>query len=326
MLKYLNISLSFVMCLLFVGWGIQAFAQGVTVNARLDRTEITVGDRVNLDISITADTTLDIVLPPTEDLLGVFEVKDYQSKDPFINDQGRREYHYWFDMTTWTTGRWLVPPLTVTFTDSLGQSGSASSDSLFINVKSLLAEAGADTVDIRDLKAQYSVPPQRSIFYVIAGAAVILAALAWYILRRRRRKIAALIEDTRTVWERAFDELTALRNSNCLAEQQWREWYFSLTEIYRRYLDGRYGVETLEATTTEVKLILPSLPLGPAERETTVKFLDLADLVKFARLVPPPDRPQRDFDWVWQFVEQTKLEALISGEQQQDAAKTGTEG
>jgi len=314
------------MCLLVVGWGVQVCAQGVSVDARLDRTEITVGDRVNLDISISADTTLDIVLPPTEDLLGVFEVKDYQSSDPVINDEGRREYHYWFNMTTWTTGRWLVPPLTVTFTDSLGRSGSASSDSLFIDVKSLLAEAGADTIDIRDLKPQYSVPPQRSIFYYIAGAAVILAVLVWYLLRRRRRKTAALIEDTRTVWERTFDELTALRNSNCLAEQQWREWYFALTEIFRRYVDGRYGVDTLEATTTEVKQILPALPLGPAEREAAVKFMDLADLVKFARLVPPPDRPQGDFDWIWQFVEQTKIEALISDEPQHDPAKTGTEG
>jgi hypothetical protein len=243
-----------------------------------------------------------------------------------VNQDGRREYQYWFDMTTWTTGRWLVPPLTVTFTDSSGQTGSASSDSLFITVRSLLAEAGADTVDIRDLKPLYSVPRRLSVLYFIAGAALILAGLAWFILRRRRRKIEAGVEDTRTAWERAFDELTELRNSDFLAEEKWREWYFALTEIFRRYLDGRYGVDTLGGTTSEIKHVLPSLPLGSAEQNETVKFLDLADFVKFARLAPPPERPREDLEWVWRFVEQTKIEALISGEQAPDEAKTGTEG
>ena len=248
----------------FVGWlalPVCAFGQGASVDVRVDRTEITIGDLINLEVIVTADTTLEIVLPPTEDLLGVFEVKDFQSFDPAIDQAGRRVYRSWYHLTTWTTGRWLVPPFTVTFADSSGRSGSASSDSLFIDVRSILAESGADTVDIRDLKPQFHAPVKRALYYYIAGAVIAAGLLIWLILRRRKRREEAVIEDSRTPWERAFDDLTELKDSNCLAEQKWREWYFALTEIYRRYLDGRYGVDTLEATTTEVKLTLPSLPL-----------------------------------------------------------------
>lgn len=311
-----------VLCLMPVA----VHAVGVSAEARVDRTEITIGDRINLDVVITADTALEVVLPDMEILLGVFEVKDYDHADPSIDDAGRRVHRYWYNLTTWTTGRWLIPPLTATFTDSAGRTGSASSDSIFVEVKSLLAEAGADTVDIRDIKAQYEVPSDRALYYYLAGALAIVVLALWYLLRRRKvgRELAEV--DLRTPGERAIDDLNELNNSGYLAEGKWREWYFALTEIYRRYLDGRYDVETLEATTTEVKTILPALPFAEAERREIVDFLDLADWVKFAKLVPPNERPRQDFDWVWQFVQRTKVEAIGDSEATVESRKTGTEG
>ena len=88
-----------------------ALAAGVSVDAHVDLTEITIGDRVNLEVVITADTTLEVVLPDLEILLGVYEVKDYEHADPIIDENGRRVHRYWYNLTTWTTGRWLIPPL-----------------------------------------------------------------------------------------------------------------------------------------------------------------------------------------------------------------------
>jgi len=303
-----------------------AHAEGVSVAARVDRTEITIGDRLNLNVTIIADTTLEVVLPNMEILLGVFEVKDYEHADPTIDETGGRVHRYRYNLTTWTTGRWLIPPLTASFTDSTGLTGSASSDSIFINVKSLLAEAGADTVDIRDLKPQYEVPADRALYYYLAGAFVVVALGLWYLLRRRKVERGLAEVDTRTSGERAIDDLTELNNSSYLAEGKWREWYFDLTEIYRRYLDGRYDVETLEATTSEVKTILPGLPFEEPELREIVDFLESADWIKFARLVPPEEKPRQDFDWVWQFVQRTKVETIIGGQATTEVKKTGTEG
>jgi rhodanese-related sulfurtransferase len=302
-----------------------AQAAGVTVEAGVDRTQITIGDLVDLRVTITADTTLNVVLPNMDILLGVFEVKEYNHADPFVDQDGRRVFQYQYNLTTWTTGRWLIPPLTDTFTDLAGNAGAASSDSIFIDVKSLLAEAGADTVDIRDLKAQYSVPAERAMYYYFA-AAVLLAVLAvWYILRRRKKGEQQAVVDVRTPHERAIDELNTLNNSGYLAAGQWREWYFDLTEIYRRYLDGRYDVETLEATTPEVRSILPKMPFSTAERDRIIEFLESADWVKFAKLVPPQDKPREDFDWVWEFVQRTKREAVETAapEKVTKSAETG---
>ncbi|MFC1476103.1 hypothetical protein ACFLQW_03780 [Candidatus Zixiibacteriota bacterium] len=301
-------------------------AAGVSVDAHVDLTEITIGDRVNLEVVITADTTLDVVLPDMEILLGVFEVKDYEHAEPVIDETGRRIHRYWYNLTTWTTGRWLIPPLTATFTDSLGRTGSASSDSLFINVKSLLAEAGPDTVDIRDLKPQYEVPADRALFYYLGGALIVVGLALWYLLRRRKVEQRLAEVDLRTPGERAIDDLNDLNNSGYLADGKWREWYFDLTEIYRRYLDGRYDVETLEATTSEIKTLLPDLPFGENEQRQIVDFLDSADWVKFARLVPPEEKPRQDFDWVWQFVQRTKVETIIDEQTTTKTRKTGTDG
>jgi hypothetical protein len=311
---------------LVAGQAATLHAQGVSIDVRVDRTEVTIGDRVNLEVVVTADTVFNVVLPPTEEALGVFEVKDFRQFDPATDKAGRRVYRSQYNVTTWTTGRWVVPPLTVTFTDSAGHSGSASSDSVFIKVKSILAEAGADTVDIRDLKPPYSVPTRRAVYYYLAGAVILAALIAWWYLRRRRRKAEAVVGDMRTPWERAFDELNALRGSDLLPEEKWREWYFVLTEVFRRYVDARYGLETLEATTTEIKLILPRLPATDSEQQVIVEFLEFADLVKFARLAPPPSRPQDDFAWVWAFVERTKIEVLPQAQGAAITEKTGTTG
>ncbi len=299
-------------------------AQNVSVTASVDRTEITIGDLVNLEVVVVADTTLKIKLPPTEGLLGVFEVKDYNIADPVIDENGQQVFRSQFSLTTWTTGTWLVPPLTVTFSDTLGHVGTASSDSLFITVKSILAGAGADTVDIRDLKPLYSVPTKRAIYYYLGGVLLLLAAGLWYFLRHRRREEKLDQGDTRTAWERAYDDLNELQASDYLAKQQWRLWYFSLTEIYRRYLDSRFHVETLEATTDEVKNILPSIPLGESGRKAAEQFLDYADLVKFARLAPEPSRPEDDFNYVRRFVDQTKVETVVKPEPTVET--TGTDG
>ena len=134
--------LLFITLMIFCVLPAVAHAEGVSVDARVDLTEITIGDRINLDVVITVDTTLEVILPDMEILLGVFEVKDYDHADPIVDETGRRVHRYWYNLTTWTTGRWLIPPLTASFTDSTGLTGSASSDSIFISVKSLLAHAG----------------------------------------------------------------------------------------------------------------------------------------------------------------------------------------
>jgi len=302
------------------------YAVGVSVEAQVDRTEITIGDLINLDVTIAADTTLEVILPKMDVLLGVFEVKDYNQADPFIDKDGRRIHRYQYNLTTWTTGLWLIPPLTASFTDSAGNAATASSDSIFINVKSLLAEAGADTVDIRDIKAQYEVPSDRAKYYYLAAAAVVAILAVWYFLRRRKFVIKPAAVDLRTPDQRAIDELTELNNAGYLALGKWREWYFALTEIFRRYLDGRYGVETLEATTGEVRGILQDMPFSSPEQREIMEFLEAADWVKFAKLVPPENKPRDDFQWVWQFVQRTRIEKITGEEITAGITKTGTTG
>jgi len=320
--RSLPFALSMIVWVVSVGL---VFGQEVAIDVRADRTEITIGDRLNLDVTVTADTTLNVVLPSSEDALGAFEIKDFRRFEPTVDQSGRRVFRSQFNITTWTTGTWVVPPLVVSYTDRAGHAGSASSDSLFINVKSILAAAGADTIDIRDLKPPYQVPINHAVYYYLAAAVVLGALAVWWFFRRKKKEGSA-VGDTRTPWERAVDELSALRNSACLREEKWREWYFALTEIFRRYLDGRYGVETLEATTTEAKAILPQLPVTENERQEILDFLEFADLVKFARLAPPLERPERDFDWVWNFVERTKIEAVPQTGPSPVAEKTGTAG
>ncbi len=300
-----------------------AAAEGVSITAEVDKTEITIGDLIELGITVEADTALDVTLPDLSLILDAYEVKDYRQAEPVIRRDGTRVHEYSCSLTTWTTGRWVIPPMTVTYTDSLGQTATASSDSIYIDVKSLLAEAGEDTVDIRDLKPLYTPQAQTAWYYYLAGGIILLGVILWLLFHRRKKTEELEEKDTRTPDERAFDELQELKAMPYLTEEKWREWYFALTEIWRRYLDGRYQVDTLEATTLEVKAILDSLPFDETDRREIEDFLDRADFVKFARQVPESGTPEQDYAWVWAFIERTKI---VQVEEKREVQQTGTEG
>ena len=67
--------LVFITLMIFCALPGGAWAAGVSVDAQVDLTEITIGDRVNLEVVITADTTLEVVLPDMEILLGMSVLK-----------------------------------------------------------------------------------------------------------------------------------------------------------------------------------------------------------------------------------------------------------
>jgi hypothetical protein len=92
-------------------------------------------------------------------------------------------------------------------------------------------------------------------------------------------------------WVVALEELEALRTSTLLAEHKNDDYFDRVSDTVRRYLGARYhfddlGWSGLETTTDEMRALLrrvtPAVPMFGA----ISTFLDEADLVKFARVLP----------------------------------------
>ena len=84
--------------------------------------------------------------------------------------------------------------------------------------------------------------------------------------------------------ETAIQELEILKNKGLLERGLVREYYFELSEIFRRYLGARYKFQALDWTTEEIKdhLIISS-SIEALFKGRIGAILEHTDLVKFAK-------------------------------------------
>ncbi len=282
---------------------------GVEIRTSVDRAEMFVGDLITYTLTITYDSTIELEPPPLGANLGAFDVKDYQPDVVTELDDGRIQSKSVFVLSTFTTGKYIIPPVPVVFTLPDGGKKILLSEAVPITVESLLQNVG-DSADIKPLKAQYEFQRDYTPYYLWGGLGLlvllIVAGLLWWRLRKRKKMAEPV--DLRPAWEIAFERLAILKEKRLLREGNHKLYYIELSENLRWYLGRMYQKNVLDMTTGEYMAQFEEVALPHAVYDETLSFLRYADLVKFARLEPKLDRCQQDFDTVHAIVEQVRAE------------------
>lgn len=310
-------AVSFVVCLALSGWSLPVVAQidtvstlkGITVETSVDRAEMFIGDLINYTLTITYDSTYELVPPPLGANLGAFDVKDYQTDQITRLEDGRMRSESNFVLSTFTTGDYVIPPMPALFNLPDGSRKLILSEAVPIVVNSLLG-AESDSADIRPLKPPHEFKRDLTMYYIYGGAALLALMLAalWGWSRLRRKKDRAEFVDRRKPWEIAFERLALLSEQNLMTQGEHKRYYIELTEIAREYLGRMYAIEVLEMTTDEFLVAFIDVALPNGLYETMRSFLNHADLVKFARLIPQEERSGADFNLVHDMVESVRVE------------------
>jgi len=187
------------------------------------------------------------------------------------------------------------------------------SKSLGIKVVPVLAEASTPINDY----ASVSGPENPSIFdwvpdwIVDLWWVIILVALAVvvavYALRRYRRDGTLLPRKPEpTPYEAAVAGLRELKEKKLWEQGMEKEYYTDLTDILRRYLYGRFGINAVEMTSRQILAALSKNKETSDKRTYFRQILDMADFVKFAKVRPLPDDNVLALDNAIRFVEETK--------------------
>ena len=147
-------------------------------------------------------------------------------------------------------------------------------------------------------------PPIRHFPWILAAAllagAVTFALLARGLFRRSIR----FAEKELPPRERALRRLAVLKNS-ALAETDLREYYIHLTGIVRVFIEETTGIRAPEQTTEEFLRHIetePSRNFTPQARIRLARFLESADMVKFAKFRPGPDEAAASLESARDFV------------------------
>jgi hypothetical protein len=297
--------------LLIIGLSaIAAFAADqINVTASVDKQTAYVGDLIDYTITITYDSTLQLTPPAAGANLGGFDVKDYEIGEEKKTDDGRLQQVLAFKLRTFTTGDYVIPPLAIEYMMPDSSKRYISADPIKIKIMSVLAEGvNADTLSPKPLKAQASLATKRmTIWLIIIAAAVLgIGGVVFYLWRRRRTKEEPVYVDPRPSWEIAYADLAVLKDRNLPAKGDLKKFYFELSDIMKRYIAKKFEVDAIEKTTVEIGDALVEVDLDKDIHRDFMVFFEHGDLVKFAKYIPPEDRPDADWTTAYDLVTNTK--------------------
>lgn len=107
-------------------------------------------------------------------------------------------------------------------------------------------------------------------------------------------------------YDQAKRLLALLREEHLWEKGREKEYYSELTDILRRYISRRFGVNAMEMTSGQLLKALDSLSELNTLAPQVKYVLDTADFVKFARMQPKPDVNVKTFEATDNFIETTR--------------------
>ena len=169
-----------------------------------------------------------------------------------------------------------------------------------------VSPGAASMTDIHDIKPLVAVPvpvspaviAMWSVILLLAAGAVLGGLFLW---KKRRKSLLEEIEAILSPEDAALSQLQALSPDTA----DGKLFYFRLSAILRRYLEGRFGIDGLEMTTEELLPHVEAIALDRDLKQNMKRFLVSSDPVKFAGAPTHQNLMEKDLGFVREVVEKT---------------------
>ena len=306
---------SYIYILLIAGLFSDLAGQDVSVSAMFDSTRIYIGDQINYTVIVDQPSDLSLAIPVLKDtLIKNLEIISGPLTDTTPFESSRLRITSRYLITSFDSGYYEAPPVYAEIRNESGikrfYSGYAPLE--VMRVKITPADSSAK---IFDIIAPYKAPLTFGEILPWLLLALLAAAAAWVIIKllrrfRKRKEEPRIIINPDPAHVIAFRELEKLRSEQLWQKGEVKLYYSILTEILRQYLENRYGVYSLEMTTSETLEALLRTGFKKDDLYQSLKtILNGSDLVKFAKYKPEPSENDNHFQNAWAFVEATMIKA-----------------
>lgn len=247
----------------------------------------TIADTLPQHIEVVHDSGVDTVMPDKQN-------------DPYAFIQSRT-----LTITSFDSGYWAVEPLRFVVNGD-----TVESNALVLTVNTVEVDTAQA---IRDIKDIYEVPFSfmewlKTHWPWVAGGAAVLAALVGGIILLARRKPKAKStapEPVLPLHVRMLSALEEIDKKRLWQQGMHKQYQSDVTDLLRSYVEQRFGTPAMEKTTDELMHELKLSSMHAAHREQLGNILRLADLVKFAKLVPAPIENEQLMAAAVRFVNET---------------------
>lgn len=294
-------------CLVFLAFLAKSAAAQVLAKATVDSTRLVIGDqvRLHLDVSHPAGTVVQPVNPKAMLADSTVEFLGERPWDTLQVTADRLRLRKDFLFTAWDSGQHQVPQIPVVFLNN----GTADTF-LTLGIPLTVSLPAADTTlaDIKPILAERANLQDFLPYLIGIGVLLLLAGLLVWLLARKKRP-APVPQAPAVVLlphELALQKLAALAQKQLWQSGQVKAYHSELTYILREYLEARFGIQALEQTTDEVLAQLRRSDFDASLSGNLAQLLQTADLVKFAKALPPPEFHTQAMQYVEAFIGNTR--------------------
>ncbi len=285
----------------------------VRATVRLSPTAPAIGDPLILVLEVRAEADVELLMPEFGDALDRFSIIDF-TRSEAADDEGGTISRQRYTLSASRSGAQSIPPLLVEFVDRRAGRNPApeGEDAYELFTAPLEFEVAAALPEGASLELRAplgrlgarEMPGRGRTLWVLAalvavGAAVVLGIRVWAVWRSRSLR--------RSAYDVAKADLDALLMAPRPVEREMDAFFVQLSGIVRRYLELRFGLRSPELTTEEFVEELANSPDLVRSHQTLLReFLNRADLVKFAHLVPDPADVELSLESARSFLEATR--------------------
>ncbi|HTD94037.1 MAG TPA: GGIII-like transmembrane region-containing protein [Chitinophagaceae bacterium] len=262
-----------------------------TVKATVDKSKILIGEPIVLRVE--ADIPNDEPIRFFDlDSLPHFEFLSRQKIDTSNTNSGTVLSQV-MQITSFDSGHWVIPAFVV---------GEAASDTIPIDVGFSAFDPEQPYHEIKDIieVAPEKKKEDRTWWWYIAGGGVLLIIVLILLLTRKKKPVVKPPPPPVDPYQKALKQLNKLQET----KPEVKEYYSSLTDIFRVYVSERKGIHSLQKTTDDLVNQLKGLGIEKELFDRLAAALRLSDLVKFAKYETVPAEDKASADSVKRSIEQ----------------------
>ena len=326
MLKKSHITF-FIFLLFFLLFKI-SIGQKINISAALDSTKIRIGEQVKLDLYVSysaKQNNLKIQWPNIADTITdkieVISVSVIDTTSPDKSNPDIIQQHQQITISAYDSGYFAIPGFK--FFINNDSSNAFYSQSLFLEVHTVPTDSSiTKTKDIKPPFAEafnwkwYS----KYFYWGFSLLVIIILIILITIYFTKKNKIVVLKSEKPKIPAHiiALQSLEKIKNEQIWKEEKTKEYYSSISDTIRLYIEERFKVNALESTTAEIMKAFRSQVVDKESKDKLQQLLMLSDLVKFAKQFPIISEHTFTLQNAFDFVNETKREekTIIKNEQQ----------
>lgn len=295
------------------------YSQTPTVKTRLVADTIMIGDQTLMEVDISKDLSLEVMLPQFQDnkLSDKMEIIGAPRLDTISREGRNITLRISYTITSFEAGVHSFGEFPIVYNSRNVSDTITSPEILSLVVQTF--DIDTTKQQIADIKQPMDTPLQWAeikeiVFYSIAGA-ILLAIIIYFVIRyikSRRAKIAARPAEPPHIT--AIRELERLHSEKLPQSGKYKEYYSRLTDTLRNYIENRFGIQAMEMTTAQIVDAIK----GVNDEKLVAKLNELfstSDLVKFAKWTPTVEDCEEAFNVAYYYVEETKILTTTTVEQ-----------